>query len=231
MTNRFGLSKDNLFFDRLHLQLNNYNLNYFKVVSGMDNKVFSENFSSFSLKAFKNMYNFDLSIDFEQKIKGNQLGNNFNIKLKREFYKNNWFSLSLSIRQKHPGFIYENFISGYDNFNWSQSLKLVENKQIDLKISNSVFGNINFNHSIIDNFFYLSVDKDSQEIMAPILNQYDRKIKYSSLKIKRSFNFGKWTFDNAIIYQIINQNEDILNLPKFMSEIHFFSVKEFSETL
>ena len=176
------------------------------------------------------MYNFDLSIDFEQKIKGNQLGNNFNIKLKREFYKNNWFSLSLSIRQKHPGFIYENFISGYDNFNWSQSLKLVENKQIDLKISNSIFGNINFNHSIIDNFFYLSVDKDSQEIMAPILNQYDRKIKYSSLKIKRSFNFGKWTLDNAIIYQIINQNEDILNLPQFMSRnTLFFSERIFQK--
>ena len=95
------------------------------------------------------------------------MGNNFIAKLKREFSKNNWFNISLSLTQKHPGFIYENFISGYDNINWMQSLKLVENKSIDLKISNSVFGNINFNHSIIDNFFYVSTDQDSQEIMAP----------------------------------------------------------------
>ena len=52
--------------------------------------------------------------------------------------KNNWFNISLSLTQKHPGFIYENFISGYDNINWMQSLKLVENKSIDLKISNSL---------------------------------------------------------------------------------------------
>ena len=232
LSNRFGLTKDNLFFDRLHLQLNNYNLNYFKVESGMDNKVFSKNFSSFSIKAFKNLYNFDLSIDLEQKINGDQLGNNFIAKLKREFSKNNWFNISLSLTQKHPGFIYENFISGYDNINWMQSLKLVENKSIDLKISNSVFGNINFNHSIIDNFFYVSTDQDSQEIMAPILNQYEGKIKYSSLKLEKSFDFGKWTLHNSIIYQMINQNEDILNLPQFMSRnTLFFSERIFRNTL
>ena len=60
LSNRFGLIKDNLFFDRLHLQLNNYNLNYFKVESGMDNKVFSK--TKLVFKAFKNLYNFDLSI-------------------------------------------------------------------------------------------------------------------------------------------------------------------------
>ena len=109
---------------------------------------------------------------------------------------------------------------------------MVENKSINLKISNSVFGNINFNHSIIDNFFYVSTDQDSQEIMAPILNQYEGKIKYSSLKLEKSFDFGKWTLDNSIIYQIINQNEDILNLPQFMSRnTLFFSERIFRNTL
>ena len=36
---------------------------------------------------------------------------------------------------------------------------------------------------------------------------------------------------NSIIYQMINQNEDILNLPQFMSRNTLFSVKEFSEIL
>ena len=166
-----------------------------------------------------------------QKINGDQLGNNFIAKLKREFSKNNWFTISLSLTQKHPGFIYENFISGYDKINWTQSLKLVENKSINLKISNSVFGNINFNHSIIDNFFYVSTDQDSQEIMAPILNQYEGKIKYSSLKLEKSFDFGKWTLDNSIIYQMIDQNDDILNLPQFMSRnTLFFSERIFRNT-
>ena len=136
----------------------------------------------------------------EQKINGDQLGNNFIAKVKREFSENNSFSLSISVKQKHPGLIYENFTSNYENINWIQSMKLVENKSVDLKISNSTLGDIDLNHSIIDDFFYVSVDSNSQEIMAPILNHYDGKIQYSSLRIKRSLNFGKWTIDNSIMY-------------------------------
>ena len=124
----------------------------------------------------------------------------------------------MSLTQKHPGFIYENFISGYDNINWMQSLKLVENKSIDLKISNSVFGNINFNHSIIDNFFYVSTDQDSQEIMVPILNQYGGKIKHSSLKflisaksdflklLEKLYDLKFYIYKFSILHLCVSQN-------------------------
>ena len=232
LANRIGLLKDNLFFERLLLQLNNYNLNYFKVENSLDNKVFSKNFNSFSIKAFKKLFKYDLSIDLEQKINGDQLGNNFIAKVKREFSENNSFSLSVSVKQKHPGLIYENFTSNYENINWTNSLKLVENKSVDLKISNPTLGDIDFNHSVIDNFFYVSVDSDLQEIMAPILSHYDGKIQYSSLRVKRSFNFGKWTIDNSIMYQSVNQNDDILNLPQFISRnTLYFKERIFKNTL
>jgi len=232
LSNSFGLSKDNLFFERLLLQLNNYNLNYFKVDNNIDNKVLSKNFTSFSVKAFKKIFNYDLSIDLEQKINGDQLGNNFIAKVKRKFSENNSFSLSISVKQKHPGLIYENFTSNYENINWIQSMKLVENKSVDLKISNSTLGDIDLNHSIIDDFFYVSVDSNSQEIMAPILNHYDRKIQYSSLRIKRSLNFGKWTIDNSIMCQVVNQNDKILNLPQFISRnTLYFKERIFKNTL
>ena len=68
--------------------------------------------------------------------------------------------------------------------------------------------------------------------MAPILNHYDRKIQYSSLRIKRSLNFGKWTIDNSIMYQVVNQNDNILNLPLFISRnTLYFKERIFKNTL
>ena len=52
-----------------------------------------------------------------------------------------------------------------------------------------------------------------QVTLAP--QQYSGTIKYFSLKLSREFRYGKFALDNTFLYQQVEQNDAILNVPKF----------------
>jgi hypothetical protein len=72
------------------------------------------------------------------------------------------------------------------------------------------------NYSNIKNHFYLSVDDSKQNKLRPFINQYNGDINFFKIRYDREFKFGIFSLDNSIIYQSVNQNKQIINLPKLL---------------
>ena len=53
------------------------------------------------------------------------------------------------------------------------------------------------------------------QIVAP--TQYDKTINYVSVKANKEFKFGNFALDNTILYQKVDQQDDVLNVPEIVT--------------
>ena len=58
--------------------------------------------------------------------------------------------------------------------------------------------------------------------LIPNVNQYLNTIKYLKFKWQKEFRFGKFALDNSVIYQSVNQDKKVLNLPNFITRNTFY---------
>ena len=61
---------------------------------------------------------------------------------------------------------------------------------------------------------------DKVQIISP--SQYDGTINYLSVKASREFKFGKFALDNTILYQKVEQTDEILNVPDLVTRNTFY---------
>ncbi len=61
-------------------------------------------------------------------------------------------------------------------------------------------------------FFQDTKNQVNQQLVTP--QQYSESINYVSLKIAREFKYKKWGLDNTLLYQKVDQNDPILNVPQ-----------------
>ena len=62
-----------------------------------------------------------------------------------------------------------------------------------------------------DHLYFREVaNSNNQQIIAP--TQYDGTINYISVKLNKEYKFGKFGFDNTILYQKVDQQDNILNV-------------------
>jgi hypothetical protein len=55
----------------------------------------------------------------------------------------------------------------------------------------------------------------NQQIIAPA--QYGKTINYVSVKVIKEFTFGKFALDNTVLYQKVDQQDNILNVPELVT--------------
>jgi hypothetical protein len=136
--------------------------------------------------------------------------------------KNFNYSLGFNTLNKHPGLYFELFESNYSEIRWANKLNSVKINNINLEFSSRTFGSFNFDYSKIDNFTYFDLkDKstlnDDQDLkLVPKVNQHSNSINYLKLKWQKEFKFGKFALDNSFIFQNVDQDQNILNLPDYI---------------
>ena len=62
----------------------------------------------------------------------------------------------------------------------------------------------------------------SDYLYLPINNQLKSEITYLKLKYHKNFNLGKFSFDSTAMFQNVNQDEMVLNVPKFVFRNSFY---------
>ena len=136
--------------------------------------------------------------------------------------KNFNYSLGFNTLNKHPGLYFELFESNYSEIRWANKLNSVKINNINLEFSSTTFGSFNFDYTKIDNFTYFDLkDKstlnDDQDLkLVPKVNQHSNSINYLKLKWQKEFKFGKFALDNSFIFQNVDQDQNILNLPDYI---------------
>lgn len=228
MSNKFYTYLSSKFFGNIKVSYLNYNYNYLTNALSSSELGFNENENSISFELENTIFNHELRGKLEKNLFGDRLGDLINIVLVSQ-NKNFNYSLGFNTLNKHPGLYFELFESNYSEIRWANKLNSVKINNINLEFNSRTFGSLNFDFTKIDNFTYFDLkDKstlnDDQDLkLIPKVNQHTNSINYLKLKWQKEFKFGKFGLDNTFIFQNVDQDQNILNLPNsvFRNTIYF----------
>ena len=221
MSNKFYTYLSSKFFGNIKVFYLNYNYNYLTNALSSSELGFNENENSISFELENTIFNHELRGKLEKNLFGDRLGDLINIVLVSQ-NKNFNYSLGFNTLNKHPGLYFELFESNYSEIRWANKLNSVKINNINLEFSSRTFGSFNFDYSKIDNFTYFDLKdnstlNDDQDLkLVPKVNQHSNSINYLKLKWQKEFKFGKFGLDNTFIFQNVDQDQNILNLPNYI---------------
>lgn len=128
----------------------------------------------------------------------------------------NSFTFTYQNINKIANHSYNLFQSSYVSYNWSNNFKNEKINSIEAKATTKWF-NASAQLTNISDFLYFSNDAtdERQLILSP--KQFGNSIKYVSVQASKEFNYGKFALDNTLLFQQVDQSEDILNVPSFVT--------------
>lgn len=128
---------------------------------------------------------------------------------------------------KIPEMTQQLFQSSYVNYNWVNNFSNEKIQTIAATFENP-YVNLSGNFQLINDKIYFSnnsTEFDSygnalQQLITP--KQYNKAIGYFNIKAQREFTFGKFGLDNTLLFQQVTQDENILNVPSFVTRNTFY---------
>lgn len=131
------------------------------------------------------------------------------------------FSFEYQNSNKLPNNNYELYQSSFVSYNWSNEFK---NEKINAISVNAVTpwfqASIEFS-TLKDHLYFENTATDSQvQTVSP--TQYKNTINYVSAKLSREFTLGKFALDNTILFQKVDQQDAILNVPQIVTRNSFY---------
>ena len=141
-----------------------------------------------------------------------------NIDLRGSYDINDHASVELGFQKANaaPGFNYNLFQSSFVEYNWVNDFKNEKSIAFTAK-SITKWVNLDLEYSTIaDRLFFEQKTSliPTELIVEPW--QYSGTINVFSAKISKDIRYGKFGLDNVLLFQNVQQSEDILNLPKFV---------------
>jgi hypothetical protein len=150
---------------------------------------------------------------------------NLDAKLKYDFNDETQFSFQYQNINKLPNSNYNLHQSSYVQYNWSNDFK---NEKINSISANAITSWVDaeVQFSVLKDHLYFNDASTSEQalaktqIVAP--SQYDGTINYLSVKVSRELTFGNFALDNTILYQKVDQQDAVLNVPEIVTRNTFY---------
>ncbi|WP_177762411.1 putative porin [Flavobacterium sp. I3-2] len=123
---------------------------------------------------------------------------------------------------KIPEMTQQMFQSTYVDYNWINNFSNEKIQSINATFENP-YVNLSGNFQLINDKIYFSNNNlnlnafavPEQQLVTP--KQYDKTIGYFNIKAQREFKFGKFALDNTLLFQQVTQDENIVNVPSFIT--------------
>jgi hypothetical protein len=146
----------------------------------------------------------------------NQPMSNFDAKLNYKFNDKNEFVFQYQMLNKIPDHIYNLYQSSFVAYNWQNDFNNEKINNIEAT-AKTQWLNASLQLSSIKDHLYFSNDAtdSQQQIISP--KQYDKAINYLSVKVSREFKWWKLALDNTVLYQQVDQEDDVLNVPQIVT--------------
>lgn len=113
------------------------------------------------------------------------------------------------INSKSPDFNKLLYQSAYINYNWQNNFKNEELKSIGAQMIVNKWGNIKATYSIVDNYTYFNEDSKP--------TQANETLKYFKVKAQQYFTFRKFTIDNTVMYQKVENGDSFFRIPELVT--------------
>ncbi len=157
----------------------------------------------------------DASINFSDEFVGSYFDVQLSLKLNEDIEINGGINISSRI----PNYNYLLYQSDYINYNWYNfsSFRNTNTQQLRFNLISEKFFNAKLDISNIENYTYFNLDStiDKNRIIKP--KQYNASLQYLRLKVQKEFRLGNFALDNTIMYQNVVSEEDVLNVPNFIT--------------
>ncbi|MDO5607719.1 MAG: putative porin [Capnocytophaga sp.] len=155
----------------------------------------------------------------EQTLVGKMTGTKLHGTLSYHFNDRNKVKAGVHLLSTMPDFNYLLYQSDYKNYNWYHF------DDFNKVNTQTLFGNfetqwLNADVSLsnINNYTFLEVQTATTNDRPQSLpSQYSGNIQYLKIKLQRTFELGKFGFDNTVLFQRVVQNDPILNVPDFVT--------------
>lgn len=128
----------------------------------------------------------------------------------------NRISLEYQKTNKLPDHLYNLHQSSFINYNWFNNFKNQKINSVAIH-AQTQWANADVQLSNFNDFLYYSDNSTNDSLLLVTPKQYDRSIKYLSLKVSKEIKFWKLALDNTILYQKTDQTESILNVPEIVT--------------
>ena len=140
---------------------------------------------------------------------------NLDAKLHYKLNDANEFIFQYQLMSKIPDVSYTLYQSDFIHYNWSNDFKneKINNLEATAK-TQEVTASLQFS-SLTGHLYFSNDGIANQQLISP--KQYDKTINYLSIKASREFKWWKLALDNTILYQKVNQQDAILNVPQIVT--------------
>jgi len=225
MYNKLGLVYENMTLGSFTFFVDDLRSNYFyNNILYLESGVTVSNLLSQKINTLGGQYNYrkdkwNGKILYSKSITDHNLFN-LDISAVYDWNDENQLSFRYQSMNKLPNNNYNLFQSSYRKYNWANDFV---NEKINSISANADTKWVNLSvqlNTINDHLYFEDKSTDAEraastQIVAPA--QYDKAIKYASLKVAREFVLGKWALDNTLLFQKVDQSQAVLNVPEFVT--------------
>lgn len=140
------------------------------------------------------------------------------------FNDNNKITFGFHTSARMPDFNFLLYQSDYLNYNW-QNTATFKNERVNSLQANfdsKTWGNLYAKVTNLDNYTYFALDptvivEDGAENVIVKPFQEDASIQHLKVKYTKEFKVGAFALNNTIMYQNVNQSNEVLNLPQLVT--------------
>ena len=229
MYNKVGLAYENTTLGKFQFFLDDFRYNYYynSVVyrtSGIVPNAINDKINDFGGQYEYRKNNWTGKFSYSSSITNQSLFD-FNANLKYQYNDKNSISFEYQNNNKLPNNIYNLHQSSYITYNWYNNFKNEKSNTIKIE-ANTQWANATLQFNTLNDYLYFSND-DNANLQLVTPKQYDKTINYLSLKINKEIKFRKFALDNTVLYQKVDQKDNILNVPQFVLRNTFYYSDDF----
>ncbi|TRW25120.1 hypothetical protein FMM05_07360 [Flavobacterium zepuense] len=147
---------------------------------------------------------------------------NIDLQARYSFDEQNVISVLYQNMNKLPNHNYNLYQSDYKFYNWSNNFNNEKINSLEVE-AKTKWATASLQYTILKDHLYFSNDWAGSEdtsvydslMVSP--KQYAGTINYLSLKVSKEFKWWKLALDNTLLYQNVEQTDNILNVPSFVT--------------
>lgn len=230
MYNEINTEFSNRTLGVLKASISLYNYNYFFNSTVTTEEGFIPNRLTGEEIALAAKYNkqiggFMIAADVAFNLVGDLTGNIINASASYQLNEKHKISASLHTSSRLPDFNFLLYQSDYKNYNWynEPGFDKEQISSLQFNLESQVWGDLSAKYTTTDNYTYFRSVANDEQADADLENAYikpfqeEQSVNYLKVQYFKEFKFGDFALSNTLMYQNVSQNNEVLNLPSFLT--------------
>lgn len=182
----------------------------------------------------KTIGGFKLNGGIDYGVSGELTGSIINAAASYELKSGAKAMFGINSSSKMPNFNYLLYQSDYVNYNW-QNNQVFEKESVNgllLGLDSKLLGSLSAEYNRIDNFTYFTSTATQEQIDAGQENaavrpfQEGNSVTYLKIKYNKEFRVGNFALNNTVMYQHVDQTNNVLNVPQLVTRNTLYFSKD-----